>query len=92
MLDCTADAVTEEALQRSILLSVCGATTYKLIRSIYSAEALGTTASADLVKSVQSHYDSKPSKIMQRHKFNTRVRAEGESITAYIRISRTSPL
>ena len=50
------------------------------IQTIYSAEALGTTAFADLVKSVQSHYDPKQSKIMQRYKFNTQVRAEGESI------------
>ena len=33
---------------------------------------------------MKNHYDPKPSSIVQRHKFNTRNRAPGESIAAYV--------
>ena len=38
----------------------------------------------DLVREVTSFYDPKPSLIMQRYLFNSRVRASGESIASYV--------
>ena len=37
-----------------------------------------------LVKEVKDFYDPKPSAIVQRFQFNTRERAEGESIASYV--------
>ena len=45
---------------------------------------LNSTPYEELVKIVKNHYDPKPSVIMQRYKFNTRMRAASESITAYV--------
>ena len=80
-----ANDVTAETKKRAILLSVCGASTYKLIRSLVSEpDKLNSTPYKDIVKLVKNHYDPKPSSIVQRHKFNTRTRAPGESIAAYV--------
>ena len=38
----------------------------------------------ELVKLLESHYSPKPSAIVQRFYFNSRVRALGESIASYI--------
>ena len=45
---------------------------------------MNTTSFLDIVKKVKSHYDPEPSVIMQRYKFNTRTRTEGESVATYI--------
>ena len=80
----TANDVTVEEKKRSILLSNCGATTYKLIRSLVDADRLNRTSYKDLVKLVQEYYAPAPSVIVQRFKFNTRVRSMGESVAAYV--------
>ena len=79
-----ANDVNDAAKKRSILLSVCGATTYKVIRNLVQQDKLDTTSYADIVKLVKEHYDPAPSPIMQRYRFNTRVRGEGESVATYV--------
>ena len=80
-----ANGVQDAAKKRAILLTACGASTYKLIRSLLpTAEAINTTSYADLVKLVKNYYEPAPSKIMQRWKFNTRNCQQGESIATYM--------
>ena len=79
-----ANEVTGVAKKRSILLSACGPKTYKLIRSLVPADKIDETAYDELVKLVQQYYDPKPSKIVQRYKFNTRARRDGESVATYV--------
>ena len=55
-----ANEVTTAAKKRAILLSACGTSTYKLIRSLLSAEELKSTNYANLVKLVKEYYDPKP--------------------------------
>ena len=43
-----------------------------------------TTSYKDLVALVKNYYQPKPSVIVQRYKFNTRSRKQGESVAAYI--------
>ena len=62
--------------------SACGASTYKLIRSLVECEKLKSTPYKELVALVANHYDPKPSSIVQMHKFNTRTRQADESIDA----------
>ena len=45
--------------KHSILLSICGQQTFKLIRSLLNAQALETKSYSDLVKMVTDYYDSK---------------------------------
>ena len=79
-----ANDVTSEAKKRAILLSACGASTFKLIRSLVDTGKLNSTSYKDLVELVKNHYDPKPSVTVQRHKFNTRIREPGESVAQYI--------
>ena len=70
-----ANDVTDEGKKRSILLSACGSSTYKLIRSLVEVGQLATSP-----YSVAGYYQPIPSEIVQRYKFNTRVRASRELI------------
>ena len=79
-----ANDVEGDDKKRSILLSICGYQTFKLITSLLDAQVLETKSYSDLVKIVTDYYDPKPSIIVQRYKFNSRVRATEESIAMYV--------
>ena len=68
----TANEIEDEGKQRSILLSVCGAKTYKFIRNLVAAEKPDSKSFKELAE------------IVQRFKFNSRFRKEGESISTYV--------
>ena len=74
----------EEDKRRAILLSVCGASTYQLIRNLVSPSKPTDKTFAQLVKLVQDHHQPPPSAIVQRKNFHTRVRREGETISQFI--------
>ena len=75
--------------KRVILLSVVGAATYHLIRSLTAPSKPSEKAYADLVELVKKHHDPTPSVTVQRHKFNTRVRQQGESVVNFLAALRT---
>ena len=79
-----ANDVADEGKKRSILLSACGSSTYKLIRSLVEVGQLATTPYSEITKMVAGYYQPIPSEIIQRYKFNTRVRASGELIATYV--------
>ena len=70
--------------QRAILLSVCGAATYQLIRDLVSPARPNTKTFDEIVQLVQDHHQPPPSFIVQRYHFNTRNQEEGETISAFI--------
>ena len=80
----TANSVTDEDKQRAILLSACEITTYKLLKTLVAPAEPTSKSFSDLVKLAQEHHNPKPSAIMRRFRFNTCMRQEGESITAYV--------
>ena len=49
-----------------------------------NAETRKTIKYTELVDIVKTHFDPKPSSIVQRFKFYNRIRAKGESITTYV--------
>lgn len=67
-----ANKITDETQKRSILLTVCGAATYKLLRSLVGPEAVNTISYDNLVKLAKEHYNPKPSAIVQQFHFNSR--------------------
>ena len=79
-----ANDVADEGKKRSILLSACGSSTYKLIRSLVEVGQLATTPYSEITKLVAGYYQPILSEIVQRYKFNTRVRASGELIATYV--------
>ena len=78
----TASGITDGDKQRAILLSACGTTTYKLLKTLVASAEVTSKSFSDLVK---EHHNPKPSIILRRFRFNTCVRQEGESITAYVK-------
>ncbi len=81
-----ANDVDVDAKKRAILLTVCGAPTYKLLRSLVPDGKLDAddVTYDSLVKLLKDYYDPKPSLIVQRFHFNSRSRGPSESVSAYV--------
>ena len=75
-----ANGVTEDEKKRAILISQAGPEAHKLLRSLVGAQALDTKSYDELVQTLKEHYDPKPSFMVERYKFNCRVRGTDESI------------
>ena len=79
----TANDVESADKKRAILLSVCGPTTYQLIRNILAPVKPTERTFAQLVELVEHHRNPKPSVIVRRYNFNSRMKQPGESIADY---------
>ena len=79
-----ANKVTEAEQKRAILLSVCGPTTFKLIKSLADPSKFPTMTFVELCALVKEYYEPLPSPIVQRYKFNTRNRVPGETVAGYV--------
>ena len=79
-----ANDVTEAAKKRAILLSVVGDKTYKLIRDLVAPKKPTEKSYKELVELLTTHLEPKPSVIIERFKFNSRFRREGETAAQYL--------
>ncbi|KAL3976952.1 Rab-interacting lysosomal protein [Sarotherodon galilaeus] len=79
-----ANDISDEAKKRLVLLSACGARTYKLIRNLTMLRKPGDFSFKELVMLVQNHHCPKPSLNVQRFKFHTHSRKPGVSVAAYV--------
>ena len=79
-----ANKIEDADQQLAVLLSVCGAATYRLIRNLVSPKKPTELKFSEIVEIVKKHHDPKPSVIVQRYCFNSRNRRSGESVAAYI--------
>ena len=80
----TANDIKTAEKQRAILLSVCGATTYQLIRNLTAPGKPTDHTFQQLVQLVQSHRTPPPSVTVQRFTFNTRSQKEGETVAQFV--------
>ena len=80
----TANDVDSAEKQRAILLSVCGAQTYQLIRSLLAPAKPTEKSFTEIVACLTEHYHPKPSIIVLRYNFNIRSRKQGESVADYV--------
>ena len=85
-----ANHVTDPGKKRPILLSTCGATTYKLIRNLTSPDLPISKTYKEIVDLVQAHYQPKPSVMIERLKFNSKIRQAGESASNFMTELRQS--
>ncbi|XP_039511288.1 uncharacterized protein K02A2.6-like [Pimephales promelas] len=83
-----ANEIEEEEKKRAILLSSVGSRTYSLMRNLLSPNKPGEKSYEDLTDLLQSHYNPKPSEIVQRFKFNSRTRAVNETVMEYVAVLR----
>ncbi|XP_062374782.1 uncharacterized protein K02A2.6-like [Sardina pilchardus] len=79
-----ANDITDESKRRSVLLSACGAKTYKLIRNLATPRKPGELSFQDLVTLVKNHHNPKPSIIVQRFKFHTHSRKQGMTVATFV--------
>ena len=79
-----ANEVTDNANICAILMSGCGPMTYTTIRTLVDSETHTTIKHNDLIEIVTSHFDPKPSFIVQGFKFYNSSREKGESIATYV--------
>ena len=69
--------ITEGDTKRTILISAIGEKVYKLMRSLISPAKPNNKSFRQLVKAMRGHLCPPPSEIVQRHKFNSRIRQDG---------------
>ena len=79
-----ANEVTDATKKRAILLSVCGSKTYALARDLLQPAKPAETTLKKIVDTLERHFTPKPSEIVERYKFHSRNRNEGEGVAAYI--------
>ena len=67
-----------------ILLSTCGAATYRLIRNLTTPLSLVETSHKEIMELVQQHYNHRPTAIVQRLKFNYQIWQQGGSMSNFV--------
>ena len=80
----TASGITDADKKRVVLLSTCGITVFKLLKTLVSPYDLTSRTFDELVKLVQEHHHPQLSVIMRRFRFNTCVRQQGETVAAFV--------
>ena len=79
-----ANDIVDSGKKRSILLTVCGPSTYQLLKNLVQPRTPMEKTYDEIVETLKTHFNSKPSPIIQRFKFNTRDRHAGESLANYV--------
>ena len=79
-----ANKITDAGQKRDVLLSVCGAKTYHILRDLLAPEKPKSCSYADIVKRLADHFNPKQGVAVKRYQFNSRSRQPGESISKYV--------
>ena len=79
-----ANGIQAAEKKRAVLISVMGSQAYKLLRTLISPSLPNEKSFSQLVEVLKNHYNPKPSEIIQRFHFNSRVRKPGEPISTYL--------
>ena len=79
-----ANDITEDTKKRAIFLSVVGDMTYKLIRNLLAPDKPTDKSFQALVDILTLHLEPTPSVIVEKFKFNSRFRREGETAAPFL--------
>ena len=79
-----ANKITEGDTKRAVLISTMGEKVYKLMRSLISPAKPNDKSFGQLVEAMRGHLCPLPSEIVQRYKFNSRIRQDRESVAVYM--------
>ena len=88
----TASGIVTKKQQQAILLSVCGAERYRLIRDLIAPTKPIKKFFAELVKIVKNHYQPPPSTIGQRFYFNSPIEEMEEVCGWLTQVIRILPI
>ncbi|TWW77348.1 hypothetical protein D4764_12G0007380 [Takifugu flavidus] len=84
-----ANGIDDAGRRKDILLSAVGSQTYSLMRNLISPpNRVGDKTFDELVKLLKDHFNPKPSEIVQRCKFNSRYRKQGETVMEFVAVLR----
>nr|XP_015800346.2 uncharacterized protein LOC107375995 [Nothobranchius furzeri] len=79
-----ANEIDDADEKKAVLLSGVGSATYSLLRSLLSPETQKDKTYDELIQILQTHFSPKPSQIVQRFKFNSRMQKTGETVAEYV--------
>ena len=79
-----ANEVEDAAKKRAILLSACRSKTYALARDLLQPARPAVVTFKKIVDTLERHFTPRPSEIVERFKFHSRNRNEGEGVATYI--------
>ena len=77
------NGVDDADRQRAILISVIGAHTYQTLLSLVALLKPKEKSVDEILQTLTEHFEPTPSAIVQRFRFNSRLRQEGESIAKF---------
>ena len=70
--------------RHTILLTASGVVMYKLVRGLVAPDNPSDRSYTELIELVKGHYNPMPLAIMQRFKFNSRMRQQGENVATFV--------
>ena len=76
--------IKTEAKKTAVLLSECGMTIYKLIKSLLAPQKPSDVEYKVLLEKAKQHFVPVPLCIVKHYKFNTRVQQPSESIASFV--------
>ena len=79
-----ANGVTDADKKKAVLITVVGRDNFKLMRSLIQPAEPKDKTFKQLVECMQKHFEPKPSESMQRLKFHSRSRRQGETVAAFV--------
>ena len=79
-----ANGVDNAEKKRAVFLSTIGPQAYKLLSSLVAPASLSEKSYDDLVRAMTDHHSPPPSEILQRYRFHTRFRQQGETVATYM--------
>ena len=79
-----ANTITDANKKRAIMLSSCGAVTYKLFKGFTAPSKTNEVSFDNLCKLTSAHKHPTPKPIAERFWFNTRNRESTESVATYV--------
>ena len=79
-----ANGIESMEKKRAVLLTLIGATTYKILHSLAAPSKPGEKTYQELIQALTAHFSPTPSPIMCRFKFLSRCHQLGESIAVFV--------
>lgn len=77
-------SITDPVKKGALLLTLCGAETFKTVRALVAPRTPGGVSFEELVSILRTHFDPQPSELYSRYKFQRRDQQQGESISSYV--------
>ena len=81
----TANSVTDKEMKKAVFVTVCGAATYDILKSLLAPEKVKDTEYEEILKVLTNHFQPRTSKIVSRFKFYRRDQQDGESFATYLK-------